>query len=179
MVPPRFTSPSASTRLPEPARGCYILLSLLLVTTHADVGDVIVNNGTVRVQALSPTLVRVESRGPNGFEDRTTFMVQNRDFQHTRTSINVLNTTAEGTLVGTSSYNVFIANGIKPAPFIVTSVSSGALLFNSSQKPSSGGVEPAECAKLNKTQCLVSQCFWDKDANDCTTFTRKKNLLFW
>lgn len=34
--------------------------------------------GDVRVQALSPTLVRVEPKGPHGFEDRKTFMVVNR-----------------------------------------------------------------------------------------------------
>jgi hypothetical protein len=31
-----------------------------------------------RVQALSPTMVRVEAEGPNGWEDRPTFLVQNR-----------------------------------------------------------------------------------------------------
>ena len=34
--------------------------------------------GTVRVQALSPTLVRVEPRGPLGFEDRPTFGIVGR-----------------------------------------------------------------------------------------------------
>ena len=34
--------------------------------------------GNLRVQALSPTLVRVERRGPLGFEDRNTFTVVNR-----------------------------------------------------------------------------------------------------
>jgi len=36
--------------------------------------------GDVRVQALSPTLVRVEPKGPLGFEDRPTFSVVGRDF---------------------------------------------------------------------------------------------------
>ena len=36
--------------------------------------------GAVRVQALSPTLLRVEPRGPLGFENRPTFMVANRSF---------------------------------------------------------------------------------------------------
>ena len=34
--------------------------------------------GDVRVQALSPTLLRVEPRGPRGFENRSTFVVTNR-----------------------------------------------------------------------------------------------------
>lgn len=36
--------------------------------------------GNVRVQALSPTLVRIEQKGPKGFEDRTTLTVVNRDW---------------------------------------------------------------------------------------------------
>jgi hypothetical protein len=36
--------------------------------------------GDVRVQLLSPLLFRVEPIGPQGFEDRNTFMVQNRDY---------------------------------------------------------------------------------------------------
>lgn len=32
--------------------------------------------GNLRVTGLSPTLIRVEPKGPMGFEDRTTFMVR-------------------------------------------------------------------------------------------------------
>ena len=35
-------------------------------------------SGNVRVQVLSPTLVRIEEKGPHGFEDRTTFTVVRR-----------------------------------------------------------------------------------------------------
>ena len=38
--------------------------------------------GDVRVQALSDTLVRIEGRGTNGFEDRYTFTVIDRDCQY-------------------------------------------------------------------------------------------------
>ena len=34
--------------------------------------------GNVRVQALSATLVRIEPKGPMGFEDRSTLVVQER-----------------------------------------------------------------------------------------------------
>ena len=34
--------------------------------------------GDIRVQILSPTLVRIEQRGPKGFEDRNTFHISNR-----------------------------------------------------------------------------------------------------
>jgi len=36
--------------------------------------------GNVRVQALSPTLVRIEQKGPQGFEDRKTLTVVNREW---------------------------------------------------------------------------------------------------
>lgn len=36
--------------------------------------------GNVRVQPLSPTLVRIEEKGPLGFEDRETFLVVERDW---------------------------------------------------------------------------------------------------
>jgi len=73
------------------ATAAYLLLAALAAATSGDEGggnegggeegdgkSVIV--GDYRVQALSPTLLRVEPKGPNGFEDRTTFMVVNRDF---------------------------------------------------------------------------------------------------
>ena len=48
----------------------------LAATQPAGVSQVVV--GMVRVQLLSPTLVRLEQRGPRGFEDRPTFLVVQR-----------------------------------------------------------------------------------------------------
>jgi alpha-glucosidase (family GH31 glycosyl hydrolase) len=55
-----------------------LIICILLITSIglAAVGSEIV--GTVRVQVLSPTLVRLENRGPNGFEDRATLFISNR-----------------------------------------------------------------------------------------------------
>lgn len=56
-----------------------VMLLLLLSAcpvAHAVSWEAVVGN--VRVQALSPTLLRVEPVGPRGFENRTTFMVTNR-----------------------------------------------------------------------------------------------------
>ena len=44
--------------------------------------------GSVRVQCLSGTLVRLEVRGPKGFEDRPTFHVVNRDWPGTSVTTN-------------------------------------------------------------------------------------------
>ena len=63
--------------------------------------------GDVRVTALSSTLVRVEPRGPNGFEDRTTFNVVGRDALP-GLPIAVLNTSKSGTWLGTSAFHVHV-----------------------------------------------------------------------
>ena len=57
-----------------------LLLHLLLLSTYArsDAIVVTVNGEDVRVTALSERLVRLEPRGPKGFEDGTTFNVLNR-----------------------------------------------------------------------------------------------------
>ena len=49
-----------------------LLLAAGLAAASAAVPSVTV--GGFRIQALSPTLLRVEPKGPAGFEDRTTFM---------------------------------------------------------------------------------------------------------
>ena len=56
--------------------------------------------GDIRVQALSRRLVRVEPRGPMGFEDRTTFVVRNRTMGE---EVEVI---AEGSVVRSDSFEV-------------------------------------------------------------------------
>ena len=43
---------------------------------HAQSGEAVVGN--IRIQALSENLIRIEQRGPKGFEDRITFTVIDR-----------------------------------------------------------------------------------------------------
>jgi alpha-glucosidase len=52
--------------------------SLLMIINNAIAGNSFVT-GTIRIQALGPTLIRVEQRGPKGFEDRETFSVKQRN----------------------------------------------------------------------------------------------------
>jgi hypothetical protein len=47
----------------------------LALAVRASTADPIIA-GDIRVTGLSPTLVRVEPKGPTGWEDRTTFMVR-------------------------------------------------------------------------------------------------------
>ena len=64
-----------------------VFLSLMLMAfiappaVQADVADQVV--GDVRVQVLMPSLVRIEQKGPKGFEDRQSFHIVNRDFPGT------------------------------------------------------------------------------------------------
>jgi len=59
------------------AMGCVCGISQKLLAGNA----VVV--GSVRVQMLSSSLVRLEMEGPEGFEDRTTFHVVNRNWPGT------------------------------------------------------------------------------------------------
>jgi len=90
-------------------------------------GEAIV--GTVRIQALSPRLLRVEPKGPMGFEDRSTFMVVNRDFDGV--PIKRKEVRGDGTLLETEHYSVLLrVGGINPletcdAPAESTGVAGG------------------------------------------------------
>ena len=57
-----------------------LLVGLLLPAAAALPPSSVAMVGDLRVQTLSPTLVRVEAKGAMGFEDRHTFMVVNRGF---------------------------------------------------------------------------------------------------
>jgi alpha-glucosidase (family GH31 glycosyl hydrolase) len=83
-----------------------ILLSVLLLTCltcqplfAADC----VTIGSVRVQLLSDSLVRLEVKGPEGFEDRNTFHILNRDWSGTKFG---LVTNANDITIQTANYSV-------------------------------------------------------------------------
>jgi hypothetical protein len=61
------------------AAGAAVMAALLPATVALS-PSAEVTVGAVRVQALSDTLLRIEPRGPRGFEDNTTFMVVSRDW---------------------------------------------------------------------------------------------------
>lgn len=56
----------------------WSLITSALAANALSVSNEIVLYKDTRIQALSPTLVRIEPIGLQGFEDRTTFMVTNR-----------------------------------------------------------------------------------------------------
>jgi hypothetical protein len=86
------------------------MIRLLLSASAATVvmaGSITV--GSVRVSALSPTLVRLEPRGPRGFEDRPTFnAVGSISAKAAGLPVTILNTSAAGTWLATSAYRVYL-----------------------------------------------------------------------
>lgn len=89
-------------------------LALLLANTASALapGSEVTVNG-VRLQALSPTLLRVEPQGPKGFEDRSTFMVVNRS--HPGAPLSLLSSTKASATLQFGDFTVAIdAKGEAP-----------------------------------------------------------------
>lgn len=83
-----------------------LLAPLLIVACLADTNTVVVGN--VRVQALSPRLVRIEPKGPMGFENRTTFMVVGRDSFGAGVPLTLVNQSNGVSWLSTPYYSVMI-----------------------------------------------------------------------
>ena len=74
-----FTTKPTTSRRSRTIHLLPLLGVVLVVGSRTGVADESIV-GNVRVQALSPTLVRIEQKGPEGFEDRNTLTVVNRDW---------------------------------------------------------------------------------------------------
>jgi len=83
---------------------CLALLAA--ATSHAAIPEVIAGN--VRVQLLSPTLVRIEEKGAAGFEDRPTFTVVERSWPGASYTSRVEGTT---TIITAGNYEVRVPAG--------------------------------------------------------------------
>jgi hypothetical protein len=136
--------------------------------------------GKVRVSALSSTLVRVEPQGPKGFEDRTTFMVENRT-AFPGIPLTLVEQNSSVALLSTTSYQIVLFQASPnskesvsmPLSFLVTTP-TGELLYNSTADAST----PVQCAQLQRASCSTP-CFWDKDSGRCLNLQRARNLLHW
>lgn len=99
--------------------------------------------GDVRVQALSPTLVRIEQKGPQGFEDRKTLTVVNRDWQ----GIPLKTEKKDGKVVlTTSAYQVEIPDGAKDLDGVILRSASGEELHTVSNEDLKFGFLPTPSA---------------------------------
>lgn len=101
-----------------------------LAATPDETGVVI---GNVRVQALSETIVRVELKGPNGFEDRETYNICNRDFTLLPTTVHSQNGV---TSVTTDAYTVLVPDNATSLRDISIHNSEGRSLWTYAGMPS-------------------------------------------
>jgi hypothetical protein len=88
--------------------------------------------GNLRIQTLSSTLIRVEPKGPMGFENRPTFMVVDRSF----IGVPILSktNTSNGVAITTAYYSVLV----KAEPMSIRVASTdGKVLYDSDSAPAS------------------------------------------
>src|SRR5690348_1375061 len=95
-----------------------------VVTAKPEAPDIIV--GKVRVQLLSDSLVRLELRGPEGFENRATFHVLNRDWPGTAFTTN---SDAADVVIRTANYTVHISQTAKSLDGVQVESTSRKLLY--------------------------------------------------
>ena len=92
--------------------------------------------GNLRVQTLSPTLIRVEPKGPMGFEDRPTFMVVDRSWIGVPILSQGNSSSSPGWVeIKTANYSVLV----KTDPVVSVRVVStdGSVMYDSRSTPTS------------------------------------------
>ena len=138
--------------------------------------------GELRVQALSETLIRLEYKGPVGFEDNTTFMVVNRDFPGL--SLQTVSQSSSHVVLKTSAYVIKANLSTTPGPGPTVMCNAlenhdidGGDRIDSCQdmsKPCLTGVSQSQCCQncSSNAQCNVwvydpqgSNCWLLKDAS--------------
>ncbi|HTI99549.1 MAG TPA: TIM-barrel domain-containing protein, partial [Dongiaceae bacterium] len=82
--------------------------------------------GTVRIQCLSDSLARLEVRGAEGFEDRPTFHVVNRDWPGTTVTTNA---SAAEVVVRTPNYSVHVPAGATSLAGVYLTSAAGQTLY--------------------------------------------------
>lgn len=124
---------------------CIAALLALLPSTGTQPYSYIVGN--VRVELLSANLVRLEQRGPRGFEDRKTFTVVNRSFLTAQPVVKKLPTEVR---IETGSLTVQVTPEAKSLDQVSVVNSDNALLyrFNGKLPKNSALPEPGHCPQV-------------------------------
>ena len=102
------------------------VLLLALVPTLGVAAPFSYTVGKVRIQVLSPHLIRLEQEGPRGFEDRKTFTVVNRDFSKTKAKVNLLK---DRVVVGTADFSVVVLNNATSLKQAAVFDAAGKMLY--------------------------------------------------
>ena len=66
-----------------------LFVAAAATAAEAAVPHVLIAGGEIRLSALSPHVLRLERRGPRGFEDSPTFMALNRSAWGTEPSVSL------------------------------------------------------------------------------------------
>jgi alpha-glucosidase (family GH31 glycosyl hydrolase) len=96
--------------------------------------------GKVRIQILSPNLVRLEQQGPRGFEDRATFTVVNRNFAKASAKVSKLQ---DRVIIQTAELTVVAANEATSLDQVAVFDSNQAMLYRYNGKLPMNGALPA------------------------------------
>eukprot|EP00928_Gymnodinium_smaydae_P043647 TRINITY_DN29202_c0_g1_i1.p1 TRINITY_DN29202_c0_g1~~TRINITY_DN29202_c0_g1_i1.p1 ORF type:complete len:834 (+),score=80.47 TRINITY_DN29202_c0_g1_i1:47-2548(+) len=143
----------------------FIFASCVFNAFGYDVGNEVVL-GDVRVQALSPTLIRVEPKGPIGFEDRTTFTVTNRKFEGV--PIKVGQNSSEGTTLTTPHYEILIRHASGIAKFTTHENTDVNNARRSPSYPSGAKVSSVEeCSELCRKDDSCTAWVYDTAGKLC------------
>ncbi|HUJ09088.1 MAG TPA: TIM-barrel domain-containing protein [Verrucomicrobiae bacterium] len=102
-----------------------ILSQALIAVGAAPLPNVV--SGDVRVQLLSDSLVRLEQKGPSGFEDRATFHVVNRNWPGTAFTTH---TNSDEIVVSTMNYVIRVPKDAKTLDGIRVESASGQRLYS-------------------------------------------------
>ena len=103
--------------------------------------------GNIRVQILSPTLIRLEEKGPKGFEDRKTFHISNRDNWE---GTEVTREDADGSVIlRTSAYDIVVPAGAEDISGVTISDKEGKLIWKYKGLPGSKVYLPDPGEKVN------------------------------
>jgi alpha-glucosidase (family GH31 glycosyl hydrolase) len=83
--------------------GLLLLMIALFRIGYSKMSEKII--GKIRIQPLSQNLVRIEQKGPQGFEDRETFSIKNRDWKGVVYDVEEVNSNV---VVRTDKYSVVV-----------------------------------------------------------------------
>lgn len=101
-----------------------LLTCLLPAQSLFAAGNVVVGN--VRVQILSSTLLRLELKGPEGFENRKTFHILNRDWPGTKYAVNTNGNLIE---IQTANYTVDVPQDASSLDGVQVKSADGMTLY--------------------------------------------------
>ncbi|MDR2903982.1 MAG: hypothetical protein LBU77_05700, partial [Clostridiales bacterium] len=131
--------------------------------------------GDVRVQVLSGSLARIEEKGPNGYEDRTTYHIVNRENWPGAAATKI--TDANETEIVTENYTVVVPNAADSLDGVYIKDSRGKEIWRYQSLPSSSvylpapGATPKAWAIADNPRAVPAEWGYRPMPEDNTEFT--------